>query len=155
MKNLIRFCIIAIFAIFSVAAYAQEATEEVIEIELLNPEPEPGPSIFQLYQEGGVLYMSLITLCLVGILLAAWKQPSFVKELGSIALTLGFVSVMIGIQAFLNVAIVTNLFPPTGVQLPFFSKGGTSLLFMMIAVGLVLNISRYQKRGAENIYEVK
>lgn len=98
MKNLIRFCIIAIFAIFSVAAYAQEATEEVIEIELLNPEPEPGPSIFQLYQEGGVLYMSLITLCLVGILLAAWKQPSFVKELGSIALTLGFVSVMIGIR---------------------------------------------------------
>ena len=98
MKNLIRFCIIAIFAIFSVAAYAQKATEEVIEIELLNPEPEPGPSIFQLYQEGGVLYMSLITLCLVGILLAAWKQPSFVKELGSIALVVGFVSVMIGIR---------------------------------------------------------
>lgn len=107
MKNLIRFCIIAIFAIFSVAAYAQEATEEVIEIELLNPEPEPGPSIFQLYQEGGVLYMSLITLCLVGILLAAWKQPSFVKELGSIALTLGFVSLMIGIRQACHSLLIT------------------------------------------------
>ena len=103
MKNLIRFCIIAIFAIFSVAAYAQDATEEVIEIELLKPEPEPGPSIFQLYQEGGVLYMSLITLCLVGTLLAAWKLPSRVKELGAIALVIGFIALMAGLYQMFDV----------------------------------------------------
>lgn len=65
------------------------------------------------------------------------------------------VSVMIGLQVLINIAVVTNLIPSTGMQLPFFSSGGTSLLFMMIAVGLVLNISRYQKKGAGVIYEVK
>ena len=58
--------------------------------------PESHTSIYQLYQEGGVLFMSLITLCLVGILLAAWKMPSRVKELGIIALVLGFISWGIG-----------------------------------------------------------
>ncbi len=65
------------------------------------------------------------------------------------------VSVMIGLQVLINIAVVTNLVPSTGMQLPFFSSGGTSLLFMMIATGIVLNISRYQKKGAGIIHEVK
>ncbi|MBR6720024.1 MAG: cell division protein FtsW [Clostridia bacterium] len=65
------------------------------------------------------------------------------------------VSVMIGLQVAINIAVVTNLIPSTGMQLPFFSSGGTSLLFMLIATGIVLNISRYQKKGAGIIHEVK
>ena len=46
------------------------------------------------------------------------------------------------IQASLNLAVVVGLIPVTGVTLPFFSYGGSSLLISMIGVGLVLNVSR-------------
>lgn len=65
------------------------------------------------------------------------------------------VSAMIGLQVVINIAVVTNAVPSTGMQLPFFSSGGTSLLFMLIATGIVLNISRFQKNGAGVIRKVK
>lgn len=46
------------------------------------------------------------------------------------------------IQASLNLAVVVGLIPVTGVTLPFFSYGGSSLLISMLSVGLVLNVSR-------------
>lgn len=46
------------------------------------------------------------------------------------------------IQAALNLAVVVGLIPVTGVTLPFFSYGGSSLLISMLSVGLVLNVSR-------------
>lgn len=50
---------------------------------------------------------------------------------------------LIGIQFLFNVAVVTNSIPSTGISLPFFSYGGTSLMFLMFGVGILLNISRY------------
>jgi cell division protein FtsW len=50
---------------------------------------------------------------------------------------------LITVQTVLNIAVVTSSVPPTGVSLPFFSYGGTSLVLMMGAVGVLLNISRY------------
>lgn len=54
---------------------------------------------------------------------------------------------MIAIQAFLNMGVVVGLLPTTGLPLPFFSKGGTSISIMMAAVGIVLNISRSGERN--------
>lgn len=51
----------------------------------------------------------------------------------------------IGIQVFINIAVVTNTIPPTGIPLPFISYGGTSLVFLLIEVGLVLSVSRQIK----------
>ena len=48
----------------------------------------------------------------------------------------------ISIQVVLNVAVVTNLIPNTGVTLPFISYGGTSVLFLLAEMGIVLNVSR-------------
>ena len=48
----------------------------------------------------------------------------------------------IGLQAFLNIAVVSNLFPNTGISLPFFSYGGTALILQLAEMGIVLNISR-------------
>jgi cell division protein FtsW len=45
-------------------------------------------------------------------------------------------------QAFINIAAITALIPLTGVPLPFISYGGTSLVFLMAAVGILLNISK-------------
>ncbi|MDD6072330.1 MAG: putative lipid II flippase FtsW [Clostridiales bacterium] len=48
----------------------------------------------------------------------------------------------IAIQAMLNIAVVTNSMPPTGVPLPFISYGGTALFFLLAEVGLVLSVAR-------------
>ncbi|MDP4133898.1 MAG: putative lipid II flippase FtsW [Bacillota bacterium] len=64
-------------------------------------------------------------------------------------------SVMVGLQVLINIAVVLNIIPSTGMQLPFFSSGGTSLVIMMAAMGIVLNVSRFQKAGADRIHTVK
>lgn len=52
----------------------------------------------------------------------------------------------ISIQVVLNIAVVTNSIPNTGVSLPFISYGGTSLAFLMVEMGMVLSVSRRIKR---------
>lgn len=54
----------------------------------------------------------------------------------------------VALQTILNIAVVTNSVPNTGISLPFFSSGGTSLILQIIEMGIVLSISRYshQKR---------
>ncbi len=46
------------------------------------------------------------------------------------------------IQVILNIAVVTNTIPNTGITLPFVSYGGTSVVFLLIEMGLVLSVSR-------------
>ena len=48
----------------------------------------------------------------------------------------------IALQVILNIAVVTNLIPTTGITLPFISYGGTSILFLMTEMGIALGISR-------------
>ncbi|MDD6810822.1 MAG: putative peptidoglycan glycosyltransferase FtsW [Lachnospiraceae bacterium] len=48
----------------------------------------------------------------------------------------------IAIQVILNIAVVTNTIPNTGISLPFISYGGTSVLFLMIEIGLVLSVAK-------------
>ena len=45
-------------------------------------------------------------------------------------------------QVFLNIGVVTNLLPPTGISLPFFSYGGTALMIQLAEMGMVLSVSR-------------
>ena len=52
------------------------------------------------------------------------------------------ITTLLGIQTFLNVAVVTNLLPCTGISLPFFSYGGTALLIQLGEMGIVLSASR-------------
>ena len=50
------------------------------------------------------------------------------------------------IQALLNICVVIGLIPVTGVTLPFFSYGGSSLLVSMASIGIILSISRESKK---------
>lgn len=52
------------------------------------------------------------------------------------------INIKIAIQTLLNVAVVTNTIPNTGISLPFFSYGGSSLIMLLFEVGIVLSISR-------------
>lgn len=51
----------------------------------------------------------------------------------------------IAIQVILNIAVVTNTIPNTGITLPFVSYGGTSMLFLLAEMGLALSVSRMEK----------
>lgn len=62
------------------------------------------------------------------------------------SLLCGGIISMIGVQTIMNIAVVTGMMPTTGLPLPFFSAGGTSISIAMAAIGIVLNIARANER---------
>ncbi len=106
--------------------------------------PEPHTDfIFAVIGEemGFIGTVSIVILFLVflvrGIKISS-RADLFGKLLGS-----GITFMIVG-QAFINMGVVTGILPTTGIPLPFISFGGSSLLFTMIGVGILLNISRQQ-----------
>ena len=63
------------------------------------------------------------------------------KDRFSSLLALGII-VQFGMQVLLNIAVVTNTIPNTGISLPFFSYGGSSMLMMLAQMGIILSISK-------------
>ena len=63
-------------------------------------------------------------------------------------LTVFGITTQVGLQAFLNMMVVCDIIPNTGISLPFFSYGGSSLIMLMAEMGLILSISRqyYRKK---------
>lgn len=86
---------------------------------------------------GTVLIVTLFV-CLIyrGFKIAISAHHPFLRILG------GGLIFMIGFQAFLNLSVVLALLPPTGIPLPFISFGGSSLFSTLIAIGILLNISK-------------
>ena len=66
------------------------------------------------------------------------------NEVYSRLLSLG-ISIKMAMQVLLNIAVVTNTIPNTGISLPFFSYGGSSLVMIFFEMGIVLSISRYSR----------
>jgi len=66
----------------------------------------------------------------------------------STVLAAGLIS-LIAVQTILNLGVVTNLLPSTGIALPFFSYGGTALAVNLGEMGIVLSISRYRNRASQ------
>ena len=59
------------------------------------------------------------------------------------ALTVWGLTFKIALQVAMNIAVVTNSMPNTGISLPFFSSGGTSLMIQIFEIGIILSISRF------------
>lgn len=86
---------------------------------------------------GACLILALFALLIIrGYWLALHGREKF----GSLVIV--GVTTLFAFQVFANVAVVTNLFPVTGISLPFFSSGGTALIIQMAEMGLILSISR-------------
>ena len=86
---------------------------------------------------GAVLLTILFVFLLYRLMFIAQNAPDL---LGSLIVTGIFAH--IALQVVLNIAVVLNFIPTTGVTLPFISYGGTSILFLMAEMGIALNVSR-------------
>lgn len=86
---------------------------------------------------GAIMILVLFGMLLFRLLFIAQNAPDLY---GSLIVTGIFIH--IALQVFLNVAVVINLIPTTGITLPFISYGGTSIVFLMIEMGIALSVSR-------------
>ncbi len=89
---------------------------------------------------GGLLVLALFVLFV-------WRGMSIAlnaKDRFGMYLAFGITSI-IGIQMLINVGVVLSVLPSTGMQLPFFSAGGTSMIMMLTGMGILLNVSKTSK----------
>jgi len=86
---------------------------------------------------GAMLILSLFAILIIrGYWIAMHAKTKYAGLLAA-----GMTS-LLAIQVFLNVAVVTNLLPATGISLPFFSYGGTALWMQLVCMGVILGVSR-------------
>ena len=106
------------------------------------PEPQNDYIFAIICEELG--FVGAVALILLYILLIwrGFKIAFSMKERFGMLLVVGITS-RVAIQALLNIAVVTNVLPSTGIGLPFISYGGTALLVLMVEMGLVLSVSRH------------
>lgn len=106
------------------------------------PEPHNDYIFAILAEELGYIGVIAVLLLFMIFIWRGIKIAVHAPDVYSSLIATGITS-LIAVQSLFNVAVVTNTVPPTGVSLPFFSSGGTSLVLFMIEVGILLNISRY------------
>ena len=86
---------------------------------------------------GAVICMGLFAALIIQGVIIALNSPDYFGTM----LGIGIMS-QIAWQAMIHIAVVTNVAPNTGISLPFFSSGGTSLLILLCEMGIILSISR-------------
>ena len=93
---------------------------------------------------GAVLIIVLFVLFIVQGLLIAYRAENLYCTMVGIG-----IMAQIAWQVFCNIAVVTNTLPNTGISLPFFSSGGTSLILLLAEMGVMVNIGRNGERAAQ------
>ena len=92
-------------------------------------------------EELGFIGATLILLLFALLVIRGYWLALHCRDRYSFLVCVGVTS-LLAIQVILNVAVVTNLVPCTGISLPFFSYGGTALLLQLSEMGIILSISR-------------
>ena len=95
---------------------------------------------------GVFLFFVLFTVFAVLGYCAAWRNNSVFKRL----LAAGLVTMIIS-QVLLNIAVVSGALPATGIPLPFFSAGGSSLVTTLISAGLIVNVARRSENAGKTV----
>ena len=98
-----------------------------------------------------LLFVVLVT---CGVIIARRSSDAF-----GLLLATGL-TFMIGLQAFINIGVVTSVLPNKGMPLPFISYGGSNLVLMLVSVGLLVSVSRFAmeavpRRKASNPFEIE
>jgi cell division protein FtsW len=108
------------------------------------PEPQTDFIFAILAEELGFIGGTLILLLFSLLFWRGVRVALGAPDLFGSFLALGIIA-MIAIQVIINIGVVTGLMPVTGITLPFLSYGGSSLTLMLMAIGVLLNISRYAR----------
>jgi cell division protein FtsW len=107
------------------------------------PEPHTDFILSVIAEESGFIGVGLILFLYIILIVRGFrislKAPDMFGNLMGAGLTM-----MLALEAFINIAGVTGLIPLKGLALPFLSYGGTSLIMSLVAVGILLNISAYE-----------
>ena len=92
-------------------------------------------------EELGLVGAAIIMLIFAMLLLRGFWIALHARDRFGTLLVVG-VMTHLGLQVFLNIAVVSGLVPATGISLPFFSYGGTALVLQLVEMGIVLSVSR-------------
>lgn len=113
-----------------------------IQKNLYLPEPQNDFIFAIIGEELGYIGCLVLIICYI---ILVWRGIHIALNAADLFGTLmaSGISIMIGVQVLLNIAVVTSSMPATGVTLPFVSYGGNALMLFMGAVGILLNISRH------------
>ena len=108
---------------------------------LFLPEPQNDFVFAIVCEELGFIGAVLVILLFVLLIWQGFSIAVKARDRFGMLLAAGLTA-QVGIQAILNVAVVTNTIPNTGISLPFFSYGGSSLLMLLAQMGIILSVSR-------------
>lgn len=108
------------------------------------PEPQTDFIFSIISEEFGFMGVIIVSLLFIVIFYNCLKISLKCNDLFGKFLSFGITFGLI-FQTILNLSVVVGLVPVTGVTLPFLSYGGSSLLITMFSIGIILNISRYEK----------
>lgn len=108
------------------------------------PEPQNDFIFSIICEELGFIGAVAVVLLFVLLVWRGFVIALHAKDRFGALLAVGLVF-QVGLQAMLNIAVVTNTIPNTGISLPFFSYGGTSLVMLLWQMGLVLSVSRFSR----------
>ena len=108
------------------------------------PEPQTDFIFSIISEEFGFMGILIVSILFLVIIYFGFKISRHSNDLFGKYLAFG-ITFQIAFQAILNLMVVVGLIPVTGVTLPFLSYGGSSLLITLCSIGILLNISRYQK----------
>ncbi|MFB6226420.1 MAG: putative lipid II flippase FtsW [Candidatus Paceibacteria bacterium] len=104
-------------------------------------------SIFAIIgEETGFVITTLVVLAFLSLFIRGFKVAKKAPDKFA-RLTVTGIILWLAVQTFVNIGAMVGLMPLTGVPLPFISHGGTALLSALTGVGIILNISKYQKQA--------
>lgn len=115
---------------------------------LYMPEPHNDFIFSIIGEELGLIGCTVVIILFVIFVYRGIKIAMNAKDEYGTLLAVGITSI-IGLQAIINIAVVTGSMPVTGVPLPFISYGGTALVFNLMAMGILLNISRQKNKNID------
>lgn len=109
--------------------------------------PEPiGDSIFAVFaEEFGFIGSLVLIMIFSGFSMRGYRIATHAPDLFGMLLVVGLIT-LVSAQVFLNIAAMLAIAPLSGLPLPFISHGGTALFVTLGSIGIVLSVSRYQKK---------
>lgn len=120
--------------------------------QLYVPEPQNDFIFSIVCEELGFIGAFLILILFLVFIIRGIKIARNAKDKFGALIVTGIIA-QIGVQTSLNIAVVTSLVPNTGIGLPFFSQGGTSLFLLLCEIGVLLSVARYSTKEDEESKE--